>query len=87
MHLNVAGHDLEKRVRGLRVRHFVLLKLLDVLLDSNHEAFQGKGSPLDLKARMRTIVQQEYPETEEHVPEEQRLGAIPAAHARSRGAL
>ena len=79
VHLNVAGHDMEKHIKGLRVRPFVLLKLLSVLIDSNHEAFKDKGSALDLKARMKTIVQQEYPETEEHVPEEQRLGAIPPA--------
>ena len=47
----------------------MLLKLLEVLIDSNHEVFHGKGSPQELKARMRQLVQQEYPETEEGIPE------------------
>jgi len=77
VHLNVAGQDLGKHLKGLKVRPFVLLKLLEVLIDSNHEVFRGKGSPQELKARMRQLVQQEYPETEEGIPEEDRVGAIP----------
>ena len=79
VHLNVAGRDLEKHITGLRVRPFVLLKLLEHLIDSNHEAFKGKGSPLELKARMQAIVQAEYPETEEGIPEEERVGEVPAS--------
>ena len=77
VHLNVAGQDLEKHIKGLRVRPFVLLKLLDFLIDSNHEAFRGKGSALDLKAKMRRLVEEEYPEEEGQLPEEQRLGTVP----------
>ena len=77
VHLNIAGQDLEKHINGLRVRTFVLLKLLDFLIDSNHEAFRGKGSALDLKAKMRRLVEEEYPEEEGQLPEEQRLGTVP----------
>ena len=59
------------------MRPFVLLKLLDFLIDSNHEAFRGKGSALDLKAKMRRLVEEEYPEEEGQLPEEQRLGTVP----------
>ena len=78
VHLNVAGHDLEKHIKGLRVRPFVLIKLLEALIDSNHEVFRGKGSPMDLKAKMKRLVEDEYPETEAAKPEEEREGVVPA---------
>ena len=78
VHLNVAGHDLEKHIKGLRVRPFVLRKLLEHLIDSNHEAFKGKRSPLELKARIQAMVQAEYLETEEGIPEDERVGEGPA---------
>jgi hypothetical protein len=77
VHLNVAGHDLEKHIKGLRVRPFVLLKLLEFLIDSNHEVFRGKGSALELKAKMKSIVTSEYKETESHLPEDEREGTVP----------
>ena len=55
----------------------MLLKLLEHLIDSNHEVFRGKGSPLELKSRMQAMVQSEYPETEAGTPEDKRLGAVP----------
>jgi hypothetical protein len=57
----------------------VLLKLLEHLIDSNHEAFRGKGSPMELKSRMKREVHAEYPETEGRTPEEEHLGAVPAS--------
>ena len=78
VHLNDAGHDLEKHIKGLRVRPFVLIKLLEALIDSNHEVFRGKGSPMDLKAKMKRLVEDEYQETEAAKPEEEREGAVPA---------
>ncbi len=77
VHLNVAGHDMEKHIKGLKVRPFVLIKLLEFLIDSGHEAFAGKGSPLDLKAKMRARVVKEYPEKEGHLSEEDRAGTVP----------
>ena len=69
MHLNVAGQNLEKHLRQLRVRPFVLLLLLDFLIQRQHELFRNKGGPEEPRRKMRRIVQEEYPETEAHVPE------------------
>ena len=79
VHLNVAGHDMEKHIRGLRVRPFVLVKLLCFLIDREHEAFQGKGSAQELKEKMRRAVEAEYPETESQLPEDQREGEVPSS--------
>ena len=77
VHLNVAGRDMDKHIKALKVRPFVLIKLLEFLIDNGHEAFQGKGSPQDLKAKMRAAVAKEYIETEGHLPEELREGQVP----------
>ena len=79
VHLTVAGVDLRRTLRQLHVRPHVLLLLLHFLIDRNHEVFRGKGSPLELKERMRTAVAREYPETEGHLPETEREGAIPTS--------
>ena len=77
VHLNVAGTDMDKHMKALKVRPFVLIRLLEFLIDNGHEAFQGKGSPHDLKAKMRAAVAKEYAETEGHLPEEFREGRVP----------
>ena len=38
--------DLKKNLKQLHVRPYVLLLLLDFLIDRNHEVFRGKGSAL-----------------------------------------
>ena len=81
VHLNVAGQNLEKHLRQLRVRPFVLLLLLDFLIQRQHELFRNKGSPEELRRKMRRIVQEEYPETEAHVPEGLRQGHVPPSIA------
>ena len=43
VHLNVAGQNFEKHLRQLRVRPFVLLLLLEFLIDRNHEVFRGSS--------------------------------------------
>ena len=58
---------------------FVLIALLDFLIDRNHEVFRGKGSAQDLRAKVRSAVQREYPETEADKPENERLGHRAAA--------
>ena len=59
------------------VRPFVLVALLDHLIDKNHEVFRGKGSAAELRAKMRAAVEREYPEEEAAVPETERMGTIP----------
>ena len=78
-HITPGGVDLKKHRKQLLVRPYVLLLLLDFLIDRNHEVFRGEGSALELKARMREAVARQYPEKETHVPEAQRQGFIPPA--------
>ena len=74
VHLTVAGQNLDKHIKQLRVRPFVLLLLLDFLIDRQHEVFRGKGSPSELKELMRKVVAAEYPEHESHLPLAERQG-------------
>ena len=64
VHLNVNGLDFKKHLKQLHVRPFVLIALLDFFIDRNHEVFRGKGSAVELRARMREAVSRHYPETE-----------------------
>jgi hypothetical protein len=77
LHLRVGGVDFAKHLKQVHVRPFVVLKLLHFLIDRGHEVFIGKGSAAALKERMRFAVAARYPETEAHLPEERRQGAIP----------
>ena len=80
VHLNVAGVDMKKYMKQLHVRPFVLLRLLQYLIDSKHEVYrQGNVPAQELMERLRKRVEQEYPETEAHLPEGKRQGAIPAS--------
>ena len=79
VHMNVGGVDLKKTLKQLHVRPYVLLLLLDYLIDQNHEVFRGKGSAVELKQKMRSAVSREYPETEDGVPLEEREGHLLAA--------
>ena len=81
VHLNVAGQNLHKYIKQLRVRPYVLLLLLDFLIDRQHEIFRGKGSPAELKQLMRKVVAAEYPEREGHLPPRDRQGEVPASIA------
>ena len=47
------------------VRPFVLVRLLDFLIDRNHEVFRGKGSAEELRQTMRAAVEREYPVSDE----------------------
>ena len=77
VHLNVNGLDFKKHLKQVHVRPFVLIALLDFLIDRNHEVFRGKGSAEELRIRMRTTVAREYPETESNVPDNDKTGHIP----------
>ena len=75
--LKVNAMSFKKHLKQLMVRPYVLIALLDFLIDRNHEVFRGKGSAQDLRAKMRSAVQREYPETEADKPESERQGHIP----------
>ena len=77
VHLKVGFRDLQRHLKQVMVRPFVLVALLDHLIDKNHEVFRGKGSAAELRAKMRAAVEREYPEEEAAVPETERMGTIP----------
>ena len=56
-----------------------MLLLLHWLIDRNHPVFKGKGTAVELKARMQAAVERAYPETEADVPREKREGHIRAS--------
>ena len=69
VHLSVAGQDMEKHIKQLHVRPFVLLLLLEFLIERKHAVFDGKGCAAALKMRMQEIVAAEYPDQESHLPQ------------------
>ena len=77
VHLKVGKIDFSRKLKQLHVRPFIVLQLLYFLIDQNHEVFRGKGTAIELKAKMRAAVEREYPETESTMPESQRSGHIP----------
>ena len=77
LHLKVGGIDFSKHLRQVHVRPFVLILLLNHLIDQGHEVFRGKGAPETLKQKMRAAVDKHYPEREAHLPEDERQGVLP----------
>ena len=69
VYVRVNGLDLKKHLRQIQVRPFVIVALLDFLIERNHEAFRGKGLAVDLRQQMRAAVAKEYP-GEDEVPKE-----------------
>ena len=67
LNLHVNGLDFKKHLKQVQVRPFVLVALLDFLIDQNHSCFRGKEPPERLKAQMRADVAREYPD-EDAVP-------------------
>jgi hypothetical protein len=79
VHLKIGNVDFAKKLKQLKVRPWVVLRLIYYLIDQNHAVFRGKGTAIVLKERMRTAVEREYPETEGHLPESAREGRIPTS--------
>ena len=77
LHMKIGFVDFTKKLKQLYVRPHVVLLLLYFLIDNNHMVFRNKGTAEQLKERMRTAVQREYPETEGDKPEVERVGHIP----------
>eukprot|EP00973_Karenia_brevis_P061884 8607411-Karenia_brevis.AAC.1 len=70
VHLQVNGVDFKKHLKQVMVRPFVLLALLNFLIDHNHEVFRGREDA----ERLREIaVEKEYPDEEKHLPESERI--------------
>lgn len=64
-------------MKQLRICPHVVLQLIYHLVEQDHEVFRGEGASIELKAQMRAAVEREYPETDGHLPEEQRQGHVP----------
>ena len=79
VHLQVRGIDLNKHLKQIMVRPYVLVALLNYLIEQNHEVFRGKASAEELREQMRKKVEKEYPETEANTPQAERTGAIPTS--------
>ena len=80
IHLKVAGEAFTDDLRQVRLRPYVLLLLLSWLWQTRPDLFDRKTrSQKAFMAEMQRRVQELYPETEGHLPEEEREGQIPPA--------
>ena len=63
----------------MTVRPWILIRLLDYLIDHNHEVFRGKWSAQELRRKMREAVHEKYPTAAHDVgkPEEEQVGFVP----------
>ena len=90
LHLKVAGTDFHQHLKQVHLRPGVLILLLQELFRRKHEAFmtsfpaQRFHEDLESGAGQNSIdedleraVHAKYPETEAHLPLEERKGAIP----------
>jgi hypothetical protein len=68
--------DFNTWIPQARLRPHVVLKLCLALIDAG---YPFKGSAQELGAQFRRQVQERYPETEGHLPEDEREGRIPKA--------
>ena len=80
IHLKVAGEAFTDDLRQVRLRPYVLLLLLSWLWRTRPDLFDRKTrSQKAFMAEMQRRIQELYPETEGHLPEEEREGQIPTA--------
>ena len=56
VHLRVDKGSMERALKQLTVRPYVLLQLLYFLIEQNHEVFRGKGNAKELRERMERSV-------------------------------
>ena len=76
--LTIAGVDMKKYMKQIHVRPFVLVRLVEYLIDSKHEAYRSSQDTADaFKAKLLQKTEAEYPKTEAHLPEDAREGQIP----------
>ena len=80
VHLRVDRYSMERVLRQLTVRPFVLLQLLYFLIDHNHVVFRGRGSAQNLRKEMQAAIEQHYPldATQNTLPEQDRKWHLPA---------
>ena len=82
-HLKVGTEkEITSWVPATRLRPFVVLKLLNHLLDRQHPCCAGKDVE-SLRANFVKRLNELYPETESHLSEAERQGAVPEAVAKA----
>ena len=77
--LRVGAKDMNKVLRKMTVRPFVLIALLHFLIDRNHVVFRGQGTAQELKAKMEAAVEELYPvdADAQHLSPEERTHRLP----------
>ena len=60
VHLRVDRQSMDKVLKQLTLRPYIILLLLNHLIDHNHEAFRGRGTAQQLRAQMRAAVERDY---------------------------
>ncbi len=73
--------DLNKWLPQAKLRPHVVLKLLCALVDNRYPFPRGGPDAETLKKHFATLLARRYPETESHLPEDEREGSIPEAVA------
>ena len=79
VHLAIGNVDFAKKLNQLKVRPWVVLRLIYYLIHQDHAVFHGKGTAIVLKERTRTAVKRKFPETEDRLPKEALEGHIPTS--------
>ena len=69
--------DLNKWLPQAKLRPHVVLKLLFALVDNKYPFPRGRNDPQGLKRQFAQQLAKLYPETEAHLPEDERDGTIP----------
>ena len=78
-HLHIGnGVEMSKWLPGTRLRPFVVMKLLEHLLETRHPWLEGVDKE-DLRRKFQTRLEKLYPETEADLPYAQRDGQTPPA--------
>ena len=75
--------DLNKWMPQAKLRAHVVLKLLYALVDSKYKFGRCDLDPADLKRRFEESVNKLYPDTEQHLPEDERDGVVPEEVAKA----
>ena len=78
VHLKVAGRNFHEHLKQVHLRPFVLVLLLCDLIDRGHPVFDENMTAQVLKETVERQVAERYPETEAHIPREERKGHIPS---------
>ena len=79
LQVKVAGKDMEQHLKEVKLRPFILVKLLTELVDRHHGPFADSAVADAFRNRIAAAVASKYPETEPDVADHLKQGTIPAA--------